>query len=305
MDDRVVRSFLVARGLLDRADLSIDGTPVGAVASVVLYDLAVETGAKATIAAHPPNARPGTGYLLSEKQRRPPHRLDPSLPEVLDDALAAWRLKTGDESAGPSELREAARLRQYRNSVQHDGVVPHDEDIRRSRVRARGAVECLARAFFDTELDSVSRAMLLSEGPLRDRVLVAERHAAAGEWREAIAQLWIAFQGAVEQHRSGQEYRRKASTFDVAGAVGSATSGGYTGTARNPFGGSTESLITLLKDLVERTEEVEETLEVMAMGADAVDYAWFRAVAPRPFRTLGELKWRIDRREPRRAGRVP
>jgi hypothetical protein len=300
MDERTVRSFLVARGLMDRADLAVDGTPVGAVASVVLLDLAVETGAKATVAAHPPTTRPGRDYLLSDQQRRP-GRLDPSLPQVLDDVLAAWRLVKGDETLAPRELREAARLREYRNNVQHAGVVPHDEDIRLSRLRARGAVEWLARSFFDTDLDAVSRAMLLSEGPLRDRVVVAERHAAMGEWREAVAQLWIAFQDAVEQHRSRQKYRRRATTFDVRAAVERATGQSFTGTGRNPFGGSTESLTNLLTDVLERTEGVEETLEVMAMGAEAADYAWFRAVAPRPSRTMGDAKWRIDQREPLRS----
>jgi hypothetical protein len=175
-DDRWIRSFLVARGLLERAESFVDGSAAGAVTAVIVSDLAVETAAKATVAENPPGTHPGTGYLLRPNQRRGPAR-DPSFPEVLDNVLAAWRRRTKDANASLIELQEAARLHEFRNSVRHAGVVPSADDVERSRLRAIDAVRVLARSFFDTELDQISRAQLIASSLVRGRVLLAEQHA--------------------------------------------------------------------------------------------------------------------------------
>jgi len=56
MDTQRLNALLVARGLLDRGRTAVDGTGPGAMASVVLFDLAVETAAKAMRRLIPPSA---------------------------------------------------------------------------------------------------------------------------------------------------------------------------------------------------------------------------------------------------------
>ncbi len=184
-DDRSIRGFLVARGLLERAESFVDGSAAGAVTAVIVSDLAVETAAKATVVENPSGTHPGTGYLLRPNQRRGPAR-DPSLPEVLDNVLAAWRERTKDANASLIELQKAARLREFRNSVQHAGVVPSADVVERSRLRAIDAVRVLARSFFDTELEQISRAQLIASSLVRGRVLLAEQHADKEEYSADI-----------------------------------------------------------------------------------------------------------------------
>jgi hypothetical protein len=64
LDAPRLNAFLVARGLLQRGQHSIDRTPPGMITAVILFDAAVETAAKATRTAFPPSGFPGdTGYV--------------------------------------------------------------------------------------------------------------------------------------------------------------------------------------------------------------------------------------------------
>jgi hypothetical protein len=67
-----LNAFLVARGLLQRGQQSIDRTSPGMITAVILFDAAVETASKATLAAFPPGASdfPGTGYFKNPSKRR-------------------------------------------------------------------------------------------------------------------------------------------------------------------------------------------------------------------------------------------
>jgi hypothetical protein len=295
--DRWIRGFLVARGLLERAEGFVDGSAAGAVAAVIVSDLAVETAAKVTVAENPPVAHPGDGYILRPNQRRGPRR-DPSLPEVLDDVLAAWRERANDEKAVVIELQEAAKLREFRNSVQHAGVVPSTEDVGRSRLRAVDAVRLLARNFFATELEQISRAQLIASTVVRGRVLLAEQHAEKDKYDQAMAQLWLALQQSLDELRESREFRRHRQTsFGLQQAVEAVTDTRHTG--RNPLGSSSRDLSERLKEMIDRLEELEDLAEALSVGAEPEEYIWFRETAPRPFRTINEIAWRLYDVEPK------
>jgi hypothetical protein len=296
-DDRWIRGFLVARGLLDRAESFVDGSPAGAAASVVISDLAVETAAKATAAESPPSGHPGTGYILRSNQRRGSGR-DPSLPEVLDDVLAAWRERISDPKATLIELQQAARLHEFRNSVQHDGVIPSPDDVERNRLRALDAVRLLARNFFQIELEEISRARLITSATVRGRVLLAEEHADRDEYTEALAQLRLAFEQSLEELKESREFRgHRSSTFWLEQAVEAATDTRYTG--RNPAGSSSRDLSKRLIEMMERLETLEELAEALSVGAEPEEYIWFKETAPRPTRTMNESHWSVYEVEPK------
>src|SRR5207245_337960 len=128
---------------------------------VILYDVAVETAAKAIA-----SPRGGAGKRLGR---------DPALGEVLGKIRALWAADDPARIGDVPELRGAARLHDLRNGVQHDGRVPSDDDLVRSRVRAIECVEWLSREFLNTELQDISRASLVKNAEVREQVEAAER----------------------------------------------------------------------------------------------------------------------------------
>jgi hypothetical protein len=184
MDEQRRNAFLVARGLLEHGEGSIDGTAPTAIAAVILYDTAVETAAKATLAAHRPRGFPGT---VSGREH---------LPGVLDQLLAAYREREHDSNAELPGLADARQLHHYRNGVQHAGTIPSGDDLVRQRLRASDFLDSLAWNFFRVRLPEISRTSLIQVEHVRDQVQEAEKALAEGELDNAASAVatavWMA-----------------------------------------------------------------------------------------------------------------
>jgi hypothetical protein len=118
--------LLVAKDLLRQADVTGDMTDAGAMSVVILYDLVVDVAAKAALDAMPPRSLPGTGYKSKKARASQLPTRDSYLPEVLDGVLGALRISRNDDALVIPELDEVRRLHEFRNKVQHNGVVPID-----------------------------------------------------------------------------------------------------------------------------------------------------------------------------------
>jgi hypothetical protein len=270
-------AFLVARGLLEHGEGSIDGSAPTAIAAVILYDTAVETAAKATLAAHKPQSFPGTGYQTQQGQR--PNRQVEAvsgrehLPGVLDQLQAAYRERTQDSDAELPGLADARQLHHYRNGVQHAGTIPSRDDLVRQRLRASDFIDSLARNFFGVRLTEISRTSLIQVEHVRDQIQKAERALALGKLDAAADEVaiavWMARDALCERRPMWPSLSRNWAERAV-------------DELRSAFGDAGPSsrlkeLQFFLGDLARRTAEVEDAL---SLGVLASEYAWFRTRFP-------------------------
>ena len=280
--------LIAARGLLARAGAANDGTGPGAMAGVILYDVAVETAAKAIFWQNVPNEHPGDGYVTKAGElQKPLANRDPSLPRVLDGLLAAYRLRNHDDRAELPHRRDARRLHEFRNTVQHDAVLPSDEDVLRSRLRATDFLDALCKAFIGVGLNEISRARLVWADAVRIPLIDAERHIELGKYSDAMGALAVAFETGRRMLHSSRPFTRHQSTgFNVSEVIREMTQAApMTGpsSARDPFADMRRfgALQSLLSDLIHRQEHVEDLSDALLLGASAEQYAWFKARAPR------------------------
>lgn len=308
----------MSRGLLERGRASLDGTPPGAMATIVLYDLALETAAKTVRAAFPPSTSPGVGYATKPAEWRKTTR-DPSLPMVLDQILASRREIARDDTATIASLDGARRLREFRNLVQHDGNVPSPDELNRSWLRATDFIEEVLSVFFDRRLAELSRASLVADPEVRERITLAEKEASTDDFSSAVGQLAIAFELARYIFRTGEPARRRLRTSRseieralghrpgrsrpfssftenkvrdaLRAASGNKLSSGEASKVVQAIGASGELPKELPKFLVELTqaiERIDDRLEALSVAGDPSEYAWFRQRVPRPSAYWGD-----------------
>lgn len=284
MDEQRLRSFLLARGLLDRAQAAMDGTPPGNMAAIVLYDLAVETGAKAAAAVHRPKGFPGrqSDYILTKSQRDRSLRRDPSLQFVLDELLAAAREVTASDDLRVTEIRGAARLHVLRNLVQHDAEVPSPDAIETARARALAFLTWLTETFFDVEFDKLSRASLVRNDGVRTQLEQAERYARDDLLEFASQSLAVAFELARIEFRTGQTLTTlsplhgKIDPSTVDSALSEVRRGGD-----DPYGLGYRNLKDLFRGLAANVTRLIDRVEALSLGARASEYEWFLRNFPR------------------------
>jgi hypothetical protein len=294
LDQQCLNAMVVARGLLDRGTLTQDGTAPGAIAAVILYDVAVETAAKATLrVGPPPSVFPGTGYVSPSARRAAQHK--EHLPWVLDQLLACYRELWADNQVEFPALRDARALHDYRNTVHHHGSIPSPQDLERQRFRATDFITALVSSFFGRQLSELSRAMLVKDKEARDAIEAAEQSLADGHLASAVEQLSIAFEVAREAFRSDQPYegRKSVDQHDVRRAVREIERKFQSSVNRRgaTIGGDLRNLERVLGALVRRSERAEDRLEALSLGAQASDYVWFHGRFPRAYRMLGSDQW--------------
>jgi len=85
LDEQRLNALIVVRGLLERGTLGQDGTPPGAIAAVIVFDVAAETAANAAVRVKAPVAFPGAGYAIKPTKRSEQQK--EYLPWVLDSCL--------------------------------------------------------------------------------------------------------------------------------------------------------------------------------------------------------------------------
>ena len=260
MDAVELRLLLVARGLLDRAEAANDGTGPGVMAAVVLYDTAVETGAKTAWRTLPPGSRTPPSRALKE----------PYMPAVLQELKNA----AGDDAV---EIIEARRLHDLRNMVQHDGLVPPADATIRARLQARDFLQWACLNFFKQDFWSLSRASLVRDEQIRGRLETAVAFAANGVFDLAAEALAVAFELALDELRAGERHSwHHYTTHDIreiVQAVGRASGSSY--------GNAERAAEKVLRAFDEKIQTLEDRVEAVALGARASEYVWFRRRFPR------------------------
>jgi hypothetical protein len=247
---------------------------------VILYDVAVETAAKAALRV----ARPGR---LTQQRT--------SLPWVLTQLLAEHRELQADDQAEWRELEDARHLHDDRNRVQHHGTVPSPQDLERQRFRATDFISSLVVSFFGRQLAELSRAMLVKDKEVRNAIEAAERSLADGQLGSAVEQLAVALQVARSAFRSGQplDSRKSLSVPQVRTAMRALGYAFKPSDSTRPSG--VRDLERILEALVRRSERAEDRLEALTLGAQVSEYEWFRRRFPRAHRTIGSPEWRFSR----------
>jgi hypothetical protein len=305
-------------------------------AAVVLFDLAVETAAKAALGAEPLSEHPGEGYLEKPGELAKPVRGDVGFARMLDDVLAALRIDNGDESRTLPGRENIRWLHNLRNEVQHRANEPSARDVERGAVYTSDFLDALLRAFFDSSLVELSRASLVRDEVVREEIERAEGLAAKEDFNGAMERLAVAFELARMSFRSGEPYRRRlrAGSLDVKRALGelTASKGSSSGPRRSlekvlqtvapgvkpkPSTSDISAIVEavfprkssdprrlerLLRSLAANVERVEERLEAVAVAGDPSEYAWFRQRIPKPTPVFsggdGDLDWQTFEPDP-------
>jgi hypothetical protein len=272
MDQVQARLLVVGRGFLDRAQLlGEDGSETARMGAVVLADLAVEMAAKAAVQYEP----------LSGRARLD---RDPPLPAVLEALTKRWQQREGTTDDVP-EAREAGRLHETRNSVQHAGMAPSSDQVLQSRVGTRRFLEWVATDWFGVPLESVSRAQLIENEAVRSLVVDAEQLAARDDYGTAGERLAAAFEMARRSHRAEMrdgQFVKRISPGDIGRAVSEVDS-------YDAAGGSSRRFREVMYGFAEQIERLSDQVEALTLGARASDYAWFKRSFPRFFESAGSL----------------
>lgn len=272
MDQVQTRLLVVGRGFLDRAQLlGEDGSETARMGAVVLADLAVEMAAKAAVQHEPLHDRASLDK-------------DPPLPVVLEALTQRWQKREGTRDDVP-EVREARRLHETRNSVQHAGLAPSSEQVLQSRVGTRRFLEWVATDWFGVPLESVSRAQLIENDAVRTLVVDAEQAAARDDYETAGERLAVAFEMARREHRAEMRDGRFVSRISP-GDIGRALSEVETYDAS---GGSSRRFREVMYGFAEQIERLSDQVEALTLGARASDYAWFKRSFPRVYDAMGAL----------------
>jgi hypothetical protein len=282
LDQQRLNAFLAARGLFERGSLSIDATAPGAIAAVVLYDTAVETAAKATLSACvSPETFPGTGYDIPESERSRRRQLAMrgrvDLPWALDQLLAIYRQRCGDERRNIAALDEARELHRYRNRVHHEGIVPSQDDLDRQRLRAGDFIKSLVEDFFGKQLTELSRASLIADETVRIRIEQAEVALSEGDLRTAMNGVVLAFAAARDAFRQGWLDRTRVTRNQGKMAIRELRALLPEQSGRQPL---VPRLEQLFDGLTEHARTAEDRLEALSLGAQASDYTWFQQRFP-------------------------
>ncbi len=284
--------FLAARGFFERSDAVQDGSAPGSLAAIVLLDLAVETAAKAALAALAPPAKLA--------------KWDPTLPQVIGD-LKVWNdTQTKVDPDFNSIMNRATRLHEQRNAAQHASVVPSPAELNRSRIRADEALEALAMIVLGQGFRQLSRALLIREPRVSKYVRDAEQCAGRDEYVDAVGCLaaglevarmlrrsedpqgWTSRLGPGEIGRAvsplfprkgGGSLKRKVGRDALGRAVLDAVAGElYPAGRQNPK----SDLEALLGKITADLRRLGDQTEALFLGGDPVEYAWFARLTPRP-----------------------
>lgn len=231
---------------------------------------------KAALANRPPTAFPGSakGYRgkLGELHAKPPDSRS-SLPATFDGLQASYRQRTGDDDANLPKRDDALDLHEFRNSVQHNGVVPSQIDLQRSRVRAYDAFEAVLNEFFGVERCKLSRALLVADTTARGFVEKAEAAAAAADFDRASSEMLVARKLILDNLRSAVSRRRVAGLdrdlgerlYELAERVDRRR-------LRRDDDLSDED--RLIGALAHRLNEAEQAVELLALGGDVTALQW-------------------------------
>ncbi|MEA2493272.1 MAG: hypothetical protein QOJ29_1183, partial [Thermoleophilaceae bacterium] len=273
--------------MLGRGDAAADGTEAGTASAVVLYDLAVDVAAKASLAERPPQTFPGTsaGYHggIRALETTPPSETS-DLPTVFDGLQASYRERIQDDNAELPARRDALLLHDFRNSVQHRGVVPSPTDLGRSRLRANTVFDALLQEFFGLAREELSRALLVVSERARSELTAAEADALQGDLDDAAGHALAALELLITDFRATVLRRRRASnvsnelTKRVDQLADSVSKRGL----GSRYDGPADEAEELLGVLATRVQDLERAVELVTLGGDVIDARWVedRFIAP-------------------------
>jgi hypothetical protein len=268
VNERQIRGMIVARQFLERAEvLGEDGTETGRMAAVVLADLSVEMATKAAVLDQPLGGR----ARLDQ---------DPPLPLVLEKMVELWQ-KREDSDEDVPEAREARRLHELRNSVQHAGLAPSPDQVVQSRLQAKGLLAWVAAKWFQIDLEAISRARLIENEGVRELVEQADRAAVREDYGDAAGFLAVAFEMARRDFRAG--VRRPADLLRGRPITSSAVSAAVSEVRRG--GGDQHALgyrrfDDLMRAFAHQLDRLNDQVEALSLGARASDYTWFKQNFP-------------------------
>lgn len=297
MNEEHLSSLLLARGLLDRGRAAVNGTGAGAMAAVVLVDLAVETAGKAA--------------LGSEVDH------DLKFHALLDKLDGEARTRREDQTSLIG-LGHARKLRKLRNGVQHDGNEPSARDVERAAVWAEEFIDEIAQRFFALSLQELSRASLITDAQARSSIAAAEEAAADERYSEAAGHLAIAFEQAHMTFRDQEPWRkrlrvtrqqieklfhgltpdkvqssRRTDLDKLLKAIPNAKVSSFVyGEIVNAVfpqkPADVKPIARLLDDILREVSRIDQRVEAFAVAGDPGEYAWFRQRVPRPSTYMGD-----------------
>lgn len=240
---------------------------------------------KAALAQRPPTDFPGSGKSyrgkLNDLKNQPPNSRS-SLPATFDGLQASYRQRTGENNANLPKRDDALDLHEFRNSVQHHGVVPSEIDLQRSRIRANDAFDAVLGEFFGRKRDELSRALLIVNETARGFVKKAEAAAATDDYDQAAGEMLVASKLILDGLRSTVLLQRRGTGLDRDISKKLDELADRVASGRLPRGDHLTDEDRLIAGLAHRLSAAEQGIELLALGGDVATFRWIddRFVAP-------------------------
>ena len=266
------RLNLVREALLDIMRISSDQTPLSRMKVILGLDQAIELLLSTLLP-----------YLAVSVSR------DRSISKMLSEVCA---LKPGLGS----HTTHVERLRRLRNQVQHDGVVPSQEDVQLMIAVAEAFVRDTVREVCGNELEELSPISIIEQPEARSHLEKSQQALLDGDFGTATTEAAIAF------YYGWSRFKRAQPRFRSWGeelcellieSIGEAATSAARGISRfsqdetiSEFASGFDRNIRSLNTRV-ALEDILEPIDLGRLGVDISDYARFQELTPEVFETLG------------------
>lgn len=316
-ENTIRRLVLVRQMYLHGIRHVADSTEIGRVIAIQAIDYAIEMLLK-SIVSHFGSPKdyspPERGYynkLTNLKNQRYSPKMD--FYRLWDEVLAIFRDSEFEIPADELPLRrEIDTLHMLRNDIQHNGIVPARDEVRKYAAYAESFIYEVSTNAFGKPVEEITLASLICNTEISQLIFDAERQLDDGQFRESIVSATKAFELATQEERQGRPYRKrlphnlrsniqrlskKIDSKQIFQNLARTISDDFRFQNKFERAGQKLDFSNIFDDLgqyleifQQEIESLQESLEVIALGGDLRQYMRFRQLSPRLIRVLsGEI----------------
>jgi len=165
------------------------------------------------------------------------------------------------------------RMNNSRVNFKHHGSIPSDADLQQYRADVTTFLTDATQLVFQADFSSVDMAELVTQPEVAGLLRQAQAHAGQGDYTEALALLWEAFDLLVDDYASRKRTADGTSVFTW--WPPSTAPLHYP-----PISTGEEQLSRRVEDVFIALGDFQQAMRVMAMGLDYRRYARFQMIVP-------------------------
>ena len=185
--------------------------------------------------------------------------------------------------------RGMRRLNDLRNALKHGGAMPSATAVAQAREDVRRFLDDNARTVFGLSLEEIDMAEVVPQAQVRGKMRAATSAERSGDRRESMGLLAEACAAALAREYSfGPFVAKPLSTNEITAILWQPAS-----PRRLQPRGAAHELAAQINTLTQAAREMQEGLQIMALGIDYRQFRRFQMIAPSITRQAGG---RVERR---------